>query len=179
MGYINRDKIRIFPSSNRIAPNRAGTNWVTEYNLANTLNQFFIGSDQDGFVLYPHQRERVVDDTYVKFVIAGYYFEAKASDIKSAATSSLSAESTTYIEFKLEDNYYTATISLHETAGADVDISYNYLAGEDGNGQAQPSEPTESTKKTLKLFDTSGNVPLESRSTLSGFSLKVDDGLIS
>lgn len=176
MGYIDKDLIRIFPTSERTAEDRAGTNWLTEYNIASIVNQL---TGCNGFVTFPaygKKIENVASDSVdeIKFNIGGYYFETTVGAIEKALNAPIGSSTTSYIVFTNEDGNRKATIKL-ANAPSTGDISYRYLIGKDGGDDTTEGEELPS----LTLYDAAGNIPQESRLNLPGLVVKVDDGVLS
>lgn len=177
MGYINKNLIRIFPTSERTAENRAGTNWLTEYNIASIVNQL---TGCNGFVTFPAYGKKIENVTSkseeeIKFNIGGYYFETTVGAIETAIGEPevpIGPETTSYIVFTNEGGNRKATIKLADAPNTG-DISYRYLIGKDGGDDTTEGEELPS----LTLYDATGNIPQESRLNIAGFS-RLDDGVL-
>ncbi len=177
MGYIAENEIRIFPTSERTAKDRAGTNWLTEYNIASIVNQL---TGCNGFVTFPvygKKIENVASDSAdeIKFNIGGYYFETTVGAIETALNTPIGSSTTSYIVFEEDkDENRTATIRLAD-APSTGDISYRYLIGKDKGDDTTKGEKLPS----LILYDKAGNIPRDSRLNLPGLVVKIDDGVLS
>ena len=152
MAYINGNQLNIFPVSNRTA--KPYDNWLTEFNLSSIINQLV--GNQNGFVI----TENVSADAPIEFNIGGYYFRvAQASYIRSAADGSSSGNfnnPSSFVDFKKEGGYYKATIKVS------TDADNPTLMGSDNPSDNQ----VESKSLTLNLFNSSYQVPPESRLSL-------------
>lgn len=151
MAYINGDQLNIFPVSNRTA--QPYDNWLTEFNLSSIINQLV--GNQNGFVI----TEEVRANDPIEFNIGGYYFRvAQASLIRNAADGNSNGNSnknSSFVDFKKEDGYYKATITVSK------DASNPTLMGSD-----KSNTQSDGNNLTLNLFDADYKVPDTSRLSL-------------
>ena len=155
MGYINSDNIVIFPSSNRTNSKNYGTNWLTEYNISNIVNQL-LGSF--GFVISDKTTEKPF-----KFNIKGYYIElSDAADIltdisNSGETINIDGKCTLVYFRKFrdtEDSKYKIVAGIKFSEGNPY--GFQYIEGKDGgDGETVTNsipKDTEALDNELVLF---------------------------
>lgn len=163
MGYINSNNIIVFPSSNRTNGNNYGTNWLTEYNLSNIINQLL---GEKGFVISDS-----TDGDSFKFNIQGYYIEIKKLDNDGTVLDTLKKvapegneetpiidNNCTLIYFRRNGNDIIAGL---EFAGGSP-YGFDHLRG--GDEEEVGKIPTgEKGENELVLCDSEGVIPVGSR----------------
>ena len=132
MGYVASNDIRIFPTSNRSNDTNSGTNWVTEYNLAGIIANL---ANEDGFVVSSDNElgswnSSNGDGRKIKFYIKGYYVEVKTDVLYNLLGGQTG-------------NIY-ATVSITPNS---ADESFNYLTGNDSDGNCTLVEFIRATNK--------------------------------
>lgn len=166
MGYIASNNIRIFPSSERTG-DKAGTNWLTEYNLSSIVNKL-LGTK--GFVITPDDDSPISEGkAIVEFNIGGYYVSTTLEDIKTAidSTNDNYEGGCGIVKFTKSGKSVTATILLDKEGS---DESYWSLSGSDKAAQ------TEGDAIDLIILETADNgtsytVPITSRINLNNLLL--------
>ena len=182
MGYIASNNIRIFPTSNRGA-GPAGTNWVTEHNLASIIANLVNNvKDNKGFVVSEGTNgdKTFANTDPVIFYLGGYLVETTWEAITTNTSDSKAKGYCSLINFNVSGKQVTASITIKNSNAAEtnaLETSYNHLTGND-TGEEDTDEAIPSKTETLSLVitDSSGTVPDSSR--INFVHLLLDGGVI-
>ena len=163
--YIDSSKIKVFPTANRGQDSNNKTynpesKLTSEDNLNSIVRRLVDNSrGNDGFVI------EYENDT-IKFCIDGYYFEV--SDVSTSLFTTLTGE--VYASIRVQDNeeittlntYNLPTLVNNDSVNSSLDANNVFKAVIFSDSTGIPSASQGNYVYTLKLFNSSHNVPKES-----------------
>lgn len=176
MSNLASEKISVFPSTKRGNTERSAR-LISEENLVNIINKLV---DKDSFVI-SGSPDTALSDTYIEFIIHGYYFKADREALIEQFTNSLNIYAVIYTE-NTESGY--TVLKGQDTGG--VNSTYkgvHFFNNENGNSTDFENGDTRYCLLLLSRASTNDDwyVPKESMLNIKGFRIQdinVDGGEI-